>query len=135
MVRAVVEAGRPSTDAKPGSGGRANVSNSTANAAGTALKVGGRLLVTGAILQQANEIANSSDPARDVAGAGGLTLGAIGGGEGGAFFGGVIGTALAGPPGGAVGAIVGGLAGSSGGAVVGEKAAEAAFDKSRELQQ
>ncbi|MDQ3511675.1 MAG: hypothetical protein M3414_08355 [Pseudomonadota bacterium] len=132
MVRAGVNAARPSTAAKPGSGGRANASNASANAAGNAMKVGGRLLVAGAVAQQANEIANSADPARDVAGAGGMTLGAIGGGEAGVAIGATLGGLVGGPPGAAVGAVLGGLTGAGGGGVIGEKAAEAVYDKSRE---
>lgn len=134
MYRRGVEAARPSTGAKPGTGGRANASNATANASGTALKVGGRVLVAATVVQQASEIANSSEPARDVAGAGGMTLGAIGGGEGGAALGGAIGFAVGGPPGAAVGAVIGGLGGSAGGGVVGERAAEKLYDKAREAQ-
>jgi RHS repeat-associated protein len=131
VVRIALEASRPSTDAGPGSGGRANVSNASANTAGTWLKVGGRLLVAGAVVQQANEIANSSEPAREVAGAGGMVLGAIGGGEVGVTAGAAVGAALGGPPGAAIGALVGGVAGSAAGGVVGENAAEAVYDRFR----
>ena len=134
MVRAVVDAARPSTDAKPGSGGRANVSNPTVNAGGAALKVGGGALVAVAVVQQASEIANSSEPTRDVAGAGGMVLGGIGGGEAGVFVGTLIGTAVGGPVGAGVGALIGGVTGSSAGGYYGEQAAEAAYDKSRELE-
>src|SRR6202008_499757 len=78
VLRAAVQAARPSTAAKPGSGGRANVSNLKVNAAGDTMKVGGRVMIAAAVAQQGYEIANSPEPARDVAGAGGMTLGAIG---------------------------------------------------------
>ena len=131
MYRRGVEAARPSTGPKPGTGGRANSSNVRANAGGTALKVGGRALVAATVIQQGAEIANSSGPPRDIAGAGGMTLGAIGGGEGGSALGGIIGFSVGGPPGAAVGAILGGFVGAAGGGVAGEHAAEALYDETR----
>jgi hypothetical protein len=130
MFRTGIKAARESTDAKPGSGGRANVSNPIADKAGAALKVGGRVLVGVTVVQQAVEIANSPDPAREVAGAGGLTLGAIAGGESGVIVGAQIG-AFGGPAGAVVGAVIGGVVGAAAGGVSGEYAAEGLFDQTR----
>jgi hypothetical protein len=129
MVRKTIEAARPSTAAKDGSGGRANVTNAKVNNLGVAAKVGGRIMIAGTVVQQANEIATSNDPAREVAGAGGMTLGAIGGGEGGAATGALVGALIGNAPGAAIGAIIGGLGGSAYGGVKGEQAAEAVYDK------
>src|SRR5690606_38132085 len=131
-VRAVVDASRPSTATQPGTGGRANASNPAANAAGKALKVGGKVLMVGAAAQQGYEIATSAEPARDVAGAGGMVLGGLAGGEGGAVAGAVLGGLVGGPPGAAICAIVGGLGGAAVGGVAGEAGAEALYDASRE---
>lgn len=134
MVRAVVDAARPSTGATPGSGGRANVSNPTANAGGAALRVDGGALVAVAVVQQASEIANSPEPAKEVAGAGGMVLGGIAGGEAGVAVGTVVGGLIGGPAGAGAGAIIGGIVGSAGGGYAGEQGAEKLYDKTRELQ-
>jgi hypothetical protein len=134
VVKSIVEATRPSTDANSGTGGRANVSNPSANAGGVALKVGGRVLIAAAVAEQGYKIANSAEPARDVAGAGGMTIGAIGGGEGGAYIGGIIGSFFGPGPGTAVGVVVGGLLGSGIGGYYGENGAEALYDKSKEIR-
>lgn len=134
IPRAAVEASRPSTAARPGTGGRANVSNSGWNNAGGVLKWGGRAAVVVTVAQQVNEIAHSPEPARDVAGAGGLTLGAIGGGEGGASAGAFIGSFFGPGPGTLIGAGIGGLVGSAVGGHYGEKGGEALYDKAKKVE-
>ena len=128
MVRRAIEATRPSTAPKDGSGGRANVTNESANAAGEVLRgAGNALLIAGAAIS-VYSVATSDNKTRSLASAGGATLGGIGGGEGGAWAGGAVGAMLGGPPGALVGAIAGGLGGSAAGAHYGSKGATKLYD-------
>lgn len=129
MVRRIIEAGRPSLGPRPGTGGRANVPNAGANAVGKVLRGAGNFAVAFSVANQVVDIANSPEPARATARAGGQTLGAIGGGEGGVWIGAGVGFMIAGPPGAGVGAIIGGLGGSALGGHYGGKATEALYDE------
>lgn len=128
ILRAMIETKRPSTEAKAGSGGRANVSNPKVNRVAANMKIAGRGALIVAAVQQGIEIANSPEPARDVAGAGGMVVGAIALGELGALGGGLVGSLFPGP-GTAIGVGVGGLAGAGFGGHYGELGAEALYDR------
>lgn len=128
MFRNAIESARPDVGAKPGSGGRANVTNSTVNKLGTAGRIGGSVLTVTGLGLGALEVATSDNPTRSLAVVGGGLLGAVGGGEGGVAAGTLAGAAVGGPPGAVVGAVTGGIAGSTAGAVVGREAGGKLYD-------
>jgi len=128
-ARAVVQALRPGTGPKPGSGGTANRTNVSWDKAGKVAGAVGKASLVVTVVAGVHEIATSSNPGRAAAGVGGSVVGGVGGGEGGALGGAAIGGVIAGPPGAAVGAVIFGIAGSVGGGVAGHEAGTAAYDE------
>ncbi len=128
MFRRSIEAVRPSVNAKPGSGARANITNARVNAIGAAGRVAGSVMVIAGIGTGVLEVATSDNPTRSLAVVGGGLLGAAIGGNAGAAGGTAVGGAVAGPPGAVVGAFTGGVAGSTAGAVAGREAGGKLYD-------
>ncbi len=124
-----MQALRPGTGPKPGSGGTANRTNASWDKAGKVAGVLGKASVAITVVTSAAEIATSDNPARSASGVAGAVSGGVAGGEGGASGGAIIGAFLGGPPGAAVGAVIGGLAGSAGGGIAGHAAGEKAYDE------
>lgn len=120
LIRDLIESRRPSTDARPGTGGTANASNPNVNALGRVFKVVGRgLIVAGAVIS-AYDIATSDDRPRAVARQGGAWAGALTGGGLGAYGGSFI------LPG--WGTAVGGIVGSIGGSFLGEEGVDRVYN-------
>jgi RHS repeat-associated protein len=119
VVKKVIEQMRPDTGPKTGSTGSANKTNATANSLGSTMKVGGRVLVAGALISDGIDIATSDNPARttvkSVFGWGGATLGGVGG-------------AALGSTAGPVGTVGGAIAGGAGGGAAGRDFGGAVYD-------
>ena len=128
-ARAVVEAVRPGTGPKPGSGGTVNRTNASWDKAGKVAGVAGKASLVTTVVLGATEIATSDNPGRAASGVAGATAGGVAGGEGGAAGGALIGGAVAGPPGAAVGAVIGAILGSAGGGAAGHEAGTAIYDE------
>ncbi|MET7254007.1 SpvB/TcaC N-terminal domain-containing protein [Dyadobacter fermentans] len=101
LIRTLLERKRPDLGPPPGSGGRANVTNATANNIGTAFKIGGRALVGASYAYDAYNIFQAPDKYRALMESSVGTLGALGGGTIGTLLGipsgpGAIGTAVVG---------------------------------------
>lgn len=116
LVSDFIKRNRPSTGAKPGTGGRANSTNPKANKIASALKYGGRGLLAVNLGMNAVDIAKSDNT--------GLALMrsafGIAGGIGGGIVGAIGGSFVAPGPGTAVGGVTGAALGGAGGERLGE---------------
>jgi len=111
----VIEYFRPGVGPRPGSVGRAAVSNAGADLVGGVLRVGGRAVVGASLLIDAGRIYISSDRARTTVQVGFGIVGALGGGT----LGVLGGSAVAPGPGTVIGGIGGAATGGAGGEYVG----------------
>lgn len=112
-----IESARPSTDAKPGSGGTANRSNAAVDALGKGFKYVGRGLIAIDLAIQATEVYRSNNKPLALMRSGGEILGGLGGGAAGAFGGSFV----APGPGTVAGGLLGGAVGGAAGSAAGEK--------------
>lgn len=118
-VRGYIELVRPGLGPRPGSVGRANVSNAGVNRTAAIIGIGGKALLAASITISVYEVATADDPVREAFVQGAGFAGALGGGVAGGALG-----SLAGP----VGTIAGSLGGAALGGVGGQYAGGAAYD-------
>ncbi|HEY1606277.1 MAG TPA: RHS repeat-associated core domain-containing protein [Allosphingosinicella sp.] len=121
-VRATIEARRPGLGPRPGSVGRANVTNARVNGAARTLGRLGKGIALLGITYIIVDVATSDTPGRTLAG----DLGAVGGGAAGGAGGAALGSL--GGPADVVTVPVAATAGSVGGGMVGQRIGEAIYD-------
>gem|GEM_PF-2787475 len=111
LPRGYIEMARPGLGPRPGSTGRANVSNAGVNKAASAIETGGTILLVASVAVSVYEIAKSDDGYRETVVQGFGFLGALGGGAGGGAAGSLVAPGPGTIGGSLVGAAFGGAAG------------------------